>query len=253
MTGRDAAPGGVWRVTEWHGTQGPRLVGREFGIGSVAKLLTGRCDGARLGKPGGGRGVNLLTLAGCGGLWVSAWVRLGGHPKAISTRAVQVTDHSLSLPSPLPHSLSTQLPYRNLLDSTVDSPQSSFSLAAFLPRMAPSHASSIAPSIVSSRASTSYSTSRSQAESRASTSKQVASQQTTTGTSSNDERYVIAVHEQRGVGREIGLAMFQRDLAKVILTQFSDSSTCVKATHLCKDILLERSSIDGIAHQSVRL
>lgn len=92
----------------------------------------------------------------------------------------------------------------------------------------------MAPSVVPSRASTSHSVSRSQAGSQASTSKQTKSQQSTTATSSVEERYTIAVHEQRGVGREIGLAMCQQEYAKVILTQFSDSSTCVKALHLCK-------------------
>lgn len=91
-------------------------------------------------------------------------------------------------------------------------------------------ASSRAPSEAPSRPSTSHSVSPSQAPSQASTSKKT---QATTATSSLGDRWVIAVHEQRGVGREIGLAMVQREYSRVILTQFTDSATCVKATHLC--------------------
>ncbi|SCV71962.1 BQ2448_4656 [Microbotryum intermedium] len=50
---------------------------------------------------------------------------------------------------------------------------------------------------------------------------------------SEDEDWVLAVIDSRGVGREIGVVGIERALGQVVITQFSDSPTFVKLLHYC--------------------
>ncbi|KAI9065774.1 hypothetical protein FKP32DRAFT_1665232 [Trametes sanguinea] len=53
----------------------------------------------------------------------------------------------------------------------------------------------------------------------------------TAASSRNDGRFIVAVLEGRGVGREVGIAAFDKDTGRVALLQLADCPTYVKTLH----------------------
>ncbi|KAM0791598.1 hypothetical protein ACM66B_006041 [Microbotryomycetes sp. NB124-2] len=64
----------------------------------------------------------------------------------------------------------------------------------------------------------------------------------------HDEKWIIAVLESRGVGREVGLAAINIEFGKVIVAQYTDSSKYVKTIQFCQthkpsQIILPQSAL----------
>lgn len=94
--------------------------------------------------------------------------------------------------------------------------------------MPPSEARSTAPSRASSTGRSA--TSLGSKQTSGSTTAGRSTSQTHTSTSSTE--YVVAVHEQRGVARQVGLAIYELELGRVRISQYADSATLVKTMHL---------------------
>ncbi|ORY84089.1 muts domain V-domain-containing protein, partial [Leucosporidium creatinivorum] len=78
-------------------------------------------------------------------------------------------------------------------------------------------------------------------------------------TTSGEEEgeWVLAILEGRGAGREVGVVGIERQLGKVFVTQYGDSSTYIKTLHLCTTrppslILVPQTSLTGSSSNSKR-